>query len=362
MNAVPTMKHPLTKVNYSGLKAPTQQEAFMLKITALFATTFLTVAPAFAAEVNIYSYRQPELIAPITDAFTAKTGIEVNVAHLDKGMVERLKAEGDRSPADVILTVDISRLAEAVDAGVTQPLFSQSLQENVPAAYHDPQGHWWGVTTRARVVYASKETVADGEITTYEDLADPKWKGRICTRSGTHAYMIGLTSAYLVHHSTEETATWLEGLKANLARKPQGNDRAQVKAIWSGECDIAIGNTYYMGQMLADPEQKEWADAVRIEFPVFEGHGTHVNISGVAMTKASKNVDEAQQLIEFMASPEAQEIYAEANSEYPIAPGTSASELVESWGTFTADDVNLMDIAAQRAEALRITQTVDYDG
>jgi iron(III) transport system substrate-binding protein len=334
----------------------------MIRSQILLATTLLAASPALAAEVNVYSYRQPELLAPITDAFTAKTGIEVNVAHLDKGMVERLKAEGDRSPADVILTVDISRLAEAVEAGVTQALFTDSLKANVPAELHDPEGHWWGVTTRARVVYASRDAVADGEITTYEDLADPKWKGRICTRSGTHAYMIGLASAHLAHHSVEETTEWLTGLKANLARKPQGNDRAQVKAIWSGECDISIGNTYYMGQMVADPDQKVWADSVRIEFPVFEGHGTHVNISGVALTKASKNLNEATQFIEYLASPEAQEIYAEANHEYPIAPGTSASELVTSWGSFEPDDLNLMEIASQRAAALRITETVDYDG
>ncbi|MBU2867971.1 Fe(3+) ABC transporter substrate-binding protein [Pacificibacter marinus] len=329
--------------------------------TTILATTLLAATPALA-DVNVYSYRQPELIAPLTEAFTAQTGIPVNVAFLDSGLTERLKAEGDRSPADVILTVDISRLAEAVDAGVTQSIETETLKANVPAAYHDPAGHWWGVTTRARVVYASKEAIADGEITTYEDLADPKWAGRICTRSGTNSYMIGLTSAYLVHHGAEETKTWLEGLKSNLARKPQGNDRAQVKAIWAGECDISIGNTYYMGQMLADPEQKEWADAVRLEFPVFEGGGTHVNISGVALTKASKNIEEATQFIEFLTSPAAQEIYAEANSEYPIAPGSSPTELVASWGSFEPDDLNLMTIAGARAEALRLTQEVDYDG
>ena len=329
--------------------------------TAFIATTLLAATPALA-DVNVYSHRQPELIAPLTDAFTAETGIPVNVAFLDKGLVERLKAEGDRSPADVILTVDISRLAEAVDAGVTQPINTPTLQENVPATYHDPDGHWWGVTTRARVVYASRAATQEGDITTYEDLADPKWKGRICTRSGTHAYMIGLTSAYLAHHGAEATKTWLAGIKDNLARKPQGNDRAQVKAIWAGECDISLGNTYYMGKMLADPEQKVWADSVRLDFPVFEGHGTHVNISGVALTKSSKNIEEATQFIEFLTSPDAQKIYAEANSEYPIAPGTPPTELVASWGSFEADDLNLMTIAGARAEALRLTQEVDYDG
>ena len=336
----------------------------MMRATQKFIAAALlsaTALPAFA-DVNVYSYRQPELIAPLTDAFTEKTGIAVNVAYLEKGLTERLVAEGDRSPADVILTVDISRLAEAVEAGVTQPLFTDTLKENVPAEFHDPEGNWWGLTTRARIVYASKDRVAEGDVTTYEDLADPKWKGRICTRSGTHVYMLGLTSAYLKHNGPEATKTWLDGVKANLARKPQGNDRAQVKAIWSGECDISLGNTYYMGKMLADEEQQAWADSVNIVFPTFENGGTHVNISGVALTKASKNTDEATQFIEFLTSPEAQEIYAEANYEYPIAPNATASELVQSWGAFEADGLNLMDIAGERGAALELTNEVDYDG
>ncbi|MGR3660183.1 MAG: Fe(3+) ABC transporter substrate-binding protein [Paracoccaceae bacterium] len=325
-------------------------------------TSVFGAGAAMAEDVNVYSYRQPELIQPLTDAFTAKTGINVNVAYLDKGMVERLLTEGDRSPADVILTVDISRLAQAVDAGVTQAVTSEVMSANVPADYHDPDGHWWGLTTRARIVYASKERVAEGEITTYEDLADPKWEGRICTRSGTHAYMTALTSAVIYHLGEEGAKTWLEGVKSNLARKPQGNDRAQIKAIWAGVCDIALGNTYYMGAMLADPEQVEWANAVRLDFPEFEGGGTHVNISGVAMVKASPNPENALKFMEFLTSPEAQVIYAEANYEYPIAPGTKPSDLVAGWGDFTADPVNLMELAKLRSTALRITEEVDYDG
>ena len=256
----------------------------------------------------------------------------------------------------------ISRLVEAVEAGVTQPVDSEYLRQQIPSEFHDAEGNWWGVTTRARVVYASKDRVAPGEVTTYEDLADPKWKGRICTRSGMHSYMIGLTSAAIAHLGEEGAQNWLEGLKANLARKPQGNDRAQVKAIWAGECDISIGNTYYMGAMLADPEQIEWADSVRLEFPEFEGGGTHVNISGVAMTKAAPNRENAIKFMEFLASPRAQEIYAETNNEYPVSPGAKPSELVASWGSFTPDNLNLIELARLRGEALRITEEVDYDG
>lgn len=333
-----------------------------MKHVSTLALALMTAAPALADEVNVYSYRQPELIAPLTDAFTQTTGIEVNVAYLQKGMVERMKAEGRRSPADLVFTVDISRLASVVNEGLTQPVESSALTDNVPETYRDPDGHWYGLTTRARIVYASKDRVADGEITTYEDLASDKWEGRICTRSGMHAYNIALTSA-VVHHLGEEGAeSWLEGIKDNLARKPQGNDRAQVKAIWAGECDVAIGNTYYMGKMLADEEQQAWANSVNVVFPTFENGGTHVNISGVAMAKHAPNPENALKLMEFLTSPEAQEIYAEINYEYPIAEGTSADELVASWGSFDADDVNLMTLAANRPTALRITEEVDFDG
>src|SRR5210317_2167667 len=314
-----------------------------------------------AADVNVYSYRQPELIKPLTDAFTAQTGINVNVAYLQKGMVERMKTEGRRSPADVVLTVDISRLSAVVNEGLTQPVESANLSQNVPELYRDPNGHWYGLTTRARIVYASKDRVAEGEVTTYEDLADPKWQGRICTRSGTNAYNVALTSAVIHHHGQEGATAWLQGVKDNLARKPQGNDRAQVKAIWAGECDISIGNTYYMGQMLSDPEQQAWADSVRILFPVFENGGVHVNVSGVAMAKHAPNPDQALALIEFLTSPSAQEIYADANFEYPIAVGTDPNAVVSSWGTFKADDLNVTELAKHRGAALQMTEQVDFD-
>ncbi|WP_212525661.1 Fe(3+) ABC transporter substrate-binding protein [Actibacterium sp. MT2.3-13A] len=334
-----------------------------LRLPLTAAAALGIAAPAVQAdEVNIYSYRQPELIQPLLDAFTEQTGIATNVAFLSKGMVERLLAEGDRSPADIILTTDISRLAEAVEAGVTQPVQSAVLEAQIPANFRDPGNQWFALTTRARIVYASKERVDPAEVTTYEDLADPKWQGRICTRSGTHSYTLALVAAMLHHHGEEATKTWLEGVKANLARKPQGNDRAQVKAIWAGECDISLGNTYYMGEMLADAEQTEWANSVNVLFPVFEGGGTHVNVSGVSLTAAAPNRDAAVKLMEFLASPEAQEIYAEVNYEYPVAPGTQPSELVSGWGSFTPDDVNLMDLAALRATALRLVEEVNFDG
>ena len=334
----------------------------MIKKFIYVTLLILGAAPVFGSEINIYSYRQPFLIQPLTDAFTEQTGIKVNVAYLRKGMIERMKAEGKRSPADVVLTVDISRLAAVVEANLTQPVLNKTLEKNIPTIYRDPDNHWFGLTTRARIIYASKDKVSDGEVTTYENLADPKWKGRICTRSGTNAYTVALTSAIIHHHGAEKAEEWLRSVKNNLARKPQGNDRAQVKAIWAGECDIAIGNTYYMGKMLKDPEQKAWADSVRIVFPVFENGGTHVNISGIALAKHSPNKENAVKLMEFLSSPEAQKIYAFANFEYPIAPNAEPAELVKNWGTFTPDDVNLMDLAKLRSTALKLTEIEEFDG
>jgi iron(III) transport system substrate-binding protein len=354
----------LTQVNLSGLSTAGNPTKGLSQCSAPpFAALALTTAlPALADEVNVYSHRQPELIQPLVDAFTAETGITVNVAFVDKGMAERLQAEGDRSPADIVLTVDIARLQQIVDAGVTQPVQSDVLEANIPEALRDPGDQWFGLTTRARIVYASKDRVQPGEVTTYEDLASDKWKGRLCTRSGLHDYNVALLGAVIAHHDEAYATQWAAGLKANLARKPDGGDRDQVKAIAAGECDIALGNTYYMGQMLADPEQVPWAESVNIVFPVFEGGGTHVNVSGIAMTKAAPNREAALKFMEWLSSDAAQKIYAETNHEFPVKPGVERSALVASWGTFTPDELPLSTIAAERAAALKIMETVDFDG
>ena len=329
---------------------------------ATTAAITLGAAMPLSAEVNIYSTRQPELIEPVLDAFTRATGIEVNLAFVQEGIVERLKAEGRRSPADLVMTVDVANLLQIVEAGVIQPVESEALTSAIPAPLRAADNMWFGLTTRARIVYASRDRVADGEVTTYEDLTDPKWQGRICTRSGLHDYNLALTAAMIAHHGEDATRDWAAGLRANLARKPEGNDRAQVKAIWAGECDISLGNTYYMGQMVADPEQKAWANAVRIVFPTFDNGGTHVNISGVAMTKAAPHRDDALALMEFLVSPEAQGIYAAINDEYPVLEGALRSEMVESWGDFTPDTIDLKNLASERPAALRIMEEVNFDG
>ena len=334
-----------------------------MTLRSIFLASAAVVAAApTLADVNIYTTRQPELIQPVMDAFTAQTGIAVNLAFVESGIVERLKAEGRRSPADLVMTVDIASLQQIVDADVVQPVENDALNAAIPAALRSPDNLWFGLTTRARIVYASRDRVADGEVTTYEDLASDTWAGRICTRSGTHPYNLALLAAIIAHDGPEAAQAWAEGVHDNLARRPEGNDRAQVKAIWAGECDISLGNTYYMGEMLGDPEQTEWANAVRIIFPTFEDGGTHVNISGVAMTKSAPNKDEAMQLLEFLVSPEAQGIYAELNNEYPILEGAPLSDLVASWGSFDADTTDLTEIAGHRGAALRIMEIVNFDG
>ncbi len=332
-----------------------------LKTTILTTVLLAVAAPTLADEVNVYSSRQPYLVEPLFDAFTSETGIKVNVSFLKKGMTEKLLAEGKRSPADLVMTTDISRLNGVVEAGVTQAVDSETLVANIPSDYRDPDGQWFGLTSRARVVYASKDRVKDGEVTTYEDLAGPKWKGRICIRSGTNAYNLALTSAVIAHHGEDGAKAWLEGLKANLARKPSGNDRAQIKAVFAGECDISIGNTYYMKKMLDDPDQVTWADSVRIVFPTFEDGGTHVNLSGMALTKAAKNKDSAIKLMEWLSSATAQEIYAETNGEYPLKPGAKPSALVAGWGEFTADSKPLIEIAKLRPASLKLVEIVNFD-
>ena len=329
-------------------------------IAATCAATVLSTTVQ-ADEITVYSYRQPELIKPLFDAFTAETNINVNVSFLKKGMIEKLQAEGDRSPADLIMTVDISRLNGVVEAGVTQPVTSGVINTNIPAEFRDPDGQWFGLTSRARIVYASKDRVGDGEVTTYEDLASDNWKGRICIRSGTNAYNLALTSAVIAHHGEGIAKEWLEGVKANLARKPSGNDRAQVKAIHAGECDISIGNTYYMKKMLENDDQVAWADSVRIVFPTFSNGGTHVNLSGMALTKAAPNKENAIKLMEWLTGDQAQAIYAEQNGEYPLKAGAKISDLVKSWGEFSADDKALIEIAKLRPASLKLVELVNFD-
>jgi iron(III) transport system substrate-binding protein len=318
-----------------------------------------------ASEVNIYSYRQAFLIEPLLEEFSKETGIQVNLVTGGSGLLERLEHEGRNSPADILLTAEIGPLYDATEKGLVSAVQSDELNASIPQHYRDPEGRWFGLTARSRIIYASKDRVADGEITRYEDLADPKWKGRICTRSGKHTYNLSLIASVVAHHDEAYAEQWLEGLKANLARKPQGNDRSQVKAVKEGVCDLALGNSYYFGKMLTNekqPEQKEWAQSVNLVFPNQADRGAHMNISGAAVTQHAPNRDNAIKLIEFLASEKAQAIYAEVNSEFPVRPGTPNSALIEEYmGNFKGDEINLNELGPLRAVASRLVDKVGFD-
>lgn len=313
--------------------------------------------------VNIYSYRQPDLIKPVLDAFTAETGIKTEVLFLDKGLEDRILAEGTNSPADVILTIDVARLTNAKAKGVTQALDDATVNGNLPAEYRDPEGHWFGLTKRGRVLYASKDRVDNAPIT-YAELADPKWKGKICMRSGQHDYNLALFSAAIAHWGPEKTEQWMKGLKANLARKPDGGDRPQAKAIMAGECDLALGNTYYVGLMKTnekDPEEKKWAEAIKVKFPTFENGGTHFNISGAALAKNAPHRADAVKLIQFLSGGKAQQVYADKVFEYPVEAGLEPNAIVKGFGSFKADDLSLADIAKNRKAASEMVDRVGLD-
>jgi iron(III) transport system substrate-binding protein len=337
-----------------------------MHLSRLLGAALLTclAVPAFAqsGEVNVYSYREPGLIQPLLDRFTAETGIKTNVLFAGDGLIERVRAEAEFSPADMILTVDIGNLAKAKELGVTQAIDSAAL-ERVPAAYRDPEAQWVALSLRARVFYASKERVPETALT-YEDIAKPEWKGRLCTRSGQHVYNIGLIATRIAHWGVDKTRDWLAHVRDNLNGKPTGSDRDQVKQIFEGSCDLAIGNTYYMGAMLKndkEPEQKAWANSVNILFPNSGDRGTHVNISGAVMAKYAPHKDNALKLLEFLASDKGQQMYADVNNEYPVKDGVPWSPLVESWGDFKPDPISLNEIAGLRKKASELVNKVGFD-
>ncbi|MCP1198542.1 extracellular solute-binding protein [Notoacmeibacter sp. MSK16QG-6] len=333
---------------------------------AAAATLMLSSAAMGAAHaadgetVNIYSYRQPDLIKPVLDAFTEETGIDTQVLFINKGLEERVQAEGENSPVDLILSTDISRLVNAKDMGITQPVDSEDLANSIPDEYRDEDGNWFGLTRRGRVIYASRDRVEADEMD-YADLADEANRGRVCIRDGQHSYNLGLFGSLIARWGEEKTEQWMEGLRDNLARRPDGNDRAQAQGIYSGECDLALGNTYYVGLMQTnekEPEQQEWAKAIKVIFPTIGEHGTHVNISGMALARHAPHPDAAKKLMAFLASDEAQKIYAGQVFEYPVKADVPASDIVKAFGELDADDLPLSEVASHRKAASEMVDRV----
>lgn len=311
--------------------------------------TACAIAPAMSDTVIVYSHRQPYLIEPLLDAFTEKTGIKTKVLYSDKGLAQRLKSEGRNSPADLVLTVDIARLSTYDRMGLLAETSSDVLEANIPAHLRSDDNTWFGLSKRSRIIVTSKERVPLGEIMRVEDLAKPEWNGRVCTRPGSHVYNRALMASLIAHHGEDEAKRWATNLVNNLARKPQGNDRAQVKAIFEGVCDVAIINNYYYGKMKYSDEtaQHDWAKAINIVFPNQgeEDRGAHINLSGAGIAKYSKNKEAALRLLEFLSAPEAQSLYAEINFEYPVNPLGEVSDELKSWGAFKEDQLPIETIA-----------------
>ncbi len=330
------------------------------KYLTILGLVCLASAANAAEKLTVYSYRQAFLIDPILESFTKETGIGVEIVFSKKGIAERMVREGRLSPADIVLTSDFSRLMDLVDKELVVPVSSEVLKANIPANFRSPEDNWYSLTMRVRNVYSSKERLGKIAID-YEDLADPKYKGKICTRSGKHPYNISLVASMIAHHGEAETKRWLEGLKANLARKPQGNDRGQIKAVKEGLCDIAIGNSYYLGKMLQDPKQVPWAESVEINFPNQANRGSHINVSGMALAKYAPNKDNAIKLMEYLSGDEAQKSYAEINMEYPVKADVKPSDLVASWGEFKADNLPIFKLAEYHQTAVKLLDQVKFD-
>ena len=338
----------------------------MQRSTSLFHTIITTIVVSLvgiapiesiiADEVNIYSARQESLIKPLLDRFTQKTGINVNmVTSKGDALLTRLKSEGMNSPADLLLTVDAGRLYRAQEAGVLQAVESFDLNNKIPIHLRSLDGQWYGLSVRARVLVYAKDRVQPSELSSYEALSEPTWKGRVCIRSSSNIYNQSLVAGMIATQGMADTETWLAGLVSNFARPPAGGDRDQIKAVAAGQCDVAIVNSYYLGAMISssDKTQQDAASKVALFWPNQKGRGTHINISGIGVTRAAKNIESAKQLISFLASDESQQWYADRNNEFPVRDAVQISSTLESWGSFKADTINVTELGRNNAEAIK---------
>ena len=326
-------------------------------VLAGFCSGLYSTGAAASAEVNLYSARKEALIQPLLESFTAETGIKVNlVTGKADALLKRLESEGVNSPADVLLTTDAGRLHRAKAAGVTQAFNSALINLHVPASYRDAENHWVGLSVRSRPILYVKSKVNPDELSTYEALAGPEWKKRICIRSSSNIYNQSLIASMIVANGAAKTEAWAKGLVANMARPPKGGDRDQIKAAAAGQCDIAIANTYYLAGMLnsSDDSQRSAAQKMGVFWPNQAGRGAHVNISGAALTRYSKNTDNAIKLIEYLASEKAQQWYAEVNGEYPVLAAVAVGDTLKAWGEFKADALNVGKLGELNSEAVML--------
>ena len=309
------------------------------------------------ADVNVYSSRTEALIKPLLDRFSAETGVAVNLlTGKDDALLTRLQMEGTASPADLFITSDVARLYRAKTAGITEAVESEVLNTAIASQWRDADNHWFGLTSRARPIIFAKDRVNSAELDRYENLADPKWKGRICIRSSSNVYNQSLVSSAVIANGEEATLKWLNGLVANFSRPPAGGDTDQLKAVAAGQCDLTLANTYYLARLAASDKAEDRAVAAKLSvfWPNQSDRGAHFNISGIALTKSAKNQADAIKLMEYLVSDEAQRWYAEVNNEYPIVANVEASEQLKSFGSAKADSVSLYKLGELNGNSLRL--------
>ncbi|MEO1519598.1 MAG: Fe(3+) ABC transporter substrate-binding protein [Cyanobacteria bacterium J06633_2] len=316
-----------------------------------------------SGEVNLYSSRHYDSDDAVYQGFTEQTGITVNLIEADADeLLSRLESEGVNSPADVLMTVDAGRLWRAEEMGLFQPVDSTLLNEAISENLRHPDGLWFGLTQRARVIVYNEDTVDPAELSTYEDLADPKWEGRVCIRSSSNIYNQSLMGSMVESVGVEATETWAEGLVNNLAREPEGGDTDQIKAVAAGQCDVAVANHYYWARLAKsdDAADQQVADQVGIFFPNQGDRGTHVNISGAGVVANAPNYENAVMFLEYLATPEAQAIFAEANNEYPVVDGVQTDEVVSGLGDFKVDTINVSAYGGNNSEVLEISDRAGW--
>ena len=327
-----------------------------MKYIPLLFTLILTPQTGLAEEVNVYSGRKEALIKPLFDEFTQETGIGINlVTGKADALIKRLELEGENSPADLLLTVDAGRLYRAKQQGLLQAISSALLNEAVPENYRDPQGYWYGLSIRARVIVYSRTHIGPAQLSTYEALAEPVWHKQLCVRSSTNVYNQSLVASMLAHHGQQETEEWISGLVGNFARDPKGGDRDQIKAVAAGQCKLALVNTYYLAGMLSSGVDSEVAAANKVVlfWPNQEGRGVHVNISGAGITRSTRQKAAAVRLLEYLVSIPAQEWYGKTNHEFPVREGVTGAGILQSWGAFKADSLKLALLGEHNQAAVR---------
>jgi iron(III) transport system substrate-binding protein len=329
----------------------------------LFICLFFAQQLSYAAEVNVYSARKEALIKPLLDRFTEETSIEVNlVTGKADTLLKRLEVEGKNSPADLLLTVDVARLIRGKDKGLFQAINSSILEQTIPEYYRDSTNEWFGLSLRSRVIVYLPDRVNKNDLDSYIDLADEKWKNRICVRSSSNVYNQSMVAAMIANYGIEKTERWAKGLVNNFARSPKGGDRDQIKAVAAGVCDVALVNNYYLAGMLESSQKSEVAAAKKIKlfWPNQDGRGAHMNVSGAAVLKSTKHKKETIQLLEFLVSDYAQQWYADTNHEYSINPEIESSSVLKSWGKFKADDLNLGLLGKYNTDAVLLMDRVGW--